>query len=381
MRTNNERRHFKYTINPFFWIIPVCLTGIGILMIVSTTGTSSFTYTGSPFQMGVKQVSWLFIAICTALVVYTIPLEKLYKRSPVFLILSWILAWLPLVPGIGTRIGGARRWIQIPGLHISIQPGEILCLAMALHLSKILSRKNKPPLSMFITTCVLIVLASFPLICQPDFGTTMLLVCVSMGMFIEKKGWKYPLSVGLISIIPAVIFLVSGSEYRLDRIKAYRNPWRDPLDTGYQAIQGLIAFANGGLAGTGLGHGFQKLNYLPAVYTDFIYAAIGEELGLIGTLGVLFLFGMWFVQCHNLYIRTYTDEQESLIWGITLTVLIPLLINVLGVTKWIPLTGMPLPFVSYGGTSLVLMWSKIAILMRTEKEIYITAENNRSEMM
>lgn len=374
-----EQEKGKVQINPFLWLIPIMLTGIGVLMITSTTSTSSFAYTGTPFQMGLKQLQWLLIAIVTALFIYMIPLKFYYKWSGPFLILSWILAWMPLVPGVGTVIGGARRWIHVPGVPVNIQPGEILCLAMAIHLSKLLTRENRTPLRMFLVTMVLVVVGVLPLLAQPDFGTTCLMFIVSMGMFIEKKGWKYPLLIGSALILPVACLLVSGESYRMRRISAFLNPWEDPLNTGYQAIQGLIAFANGGLWGTGLGHGFQKLNYLPAVHTDFIFASIGEELGLIGTAFVLCLFFFWFVQCNIIYARTNNAFQSSLVWGIALTVLLPLSINVLGVTKFIPLTGMPLPFVSYGGTSLVLMWAKVAILMRTEKEIFLGITDIGSE--
>ena len=148
------------------------------------------------------------------------------------------------------------------------------------------------------------------------------------------------------------------------------NPWDDPLDTGFQAIQGLIAFSNGGFWGAGLGHGFQKLNYLPAAYTDFIYAAIGEELGLVGTAGVLFLFAFWLTQTRKIYYRTHSEFKTVLTWGVTLTIVVPLVINVAGVIKFMPLTGMPLPFISYGGTSLLTMWSRIGLILRLEKESY-----------
>jgi cell division protein FtsW len=165
--------------------------------------------------------------------------------------------------------------------------------------------------------------------------------------------------------------LIFFEPYRMRRVSAFLDPWSDPLDKGFQAIQGLIAFSNGGFWGAGLGHGFQKLNYLPAAYTDFIYAAIGEELGLMGTLGVIGLFAFWVSQTKMIYYRVPDGFKTSLTWGVTLTVVIPLVINVAGVTKLIPLTGMPLPFISYGGTSLLTMWSRIGIMLRLEKESYL----------
>ena len=372
MAKREEDQEYKknYRINPFIWVIPLILSGIGILMITSTTSPNSFTLTGTPFQMGIKQAEWLLIALSGMFVVFAIPLRFWYKVSTSLLILSWLMCWLPLIPGIGTHVGGASRWINIPGSSFWIQPGELLCLAITLHLAKLLSRWDKDPGRAFLSTIILVVLAAVPLSLQPDLGTIILIFFVSMGMYVERIGWKWPILAG--GLLGGCIFplLIVLEPYRMDRVAAFLNPWSDPLDKGFQAIQGLIAFSNGGFWGTGLGHGFQKLNYLPAAYTDFIYAAIGEELGLIGTLGVIGLFAFWVSQTKMIYYRVPEGFKTSLTWGVTLTIILPLVINVAGVTKLIPLTGMPLPFLSYGGTSLLTMWSRVGIILRLEKESY-----------
>lgn len=367
----------RYKANPFIWVIPLILSGIGILMITSTTSPTSFLYTGTPFQMGIKQAKWLFIAFTAMFVVYSIPLRFWYKYSAPLLIIMWILAWLPLVPGIGESVGGARRWIRLPGMGVSLQPGELLCLAVALHLAKLLSRDgDRDPSKTFFNTLCLVTISALPLLAQPDLGTTILVFMVGMGMYVERIGWKYPVMAG--GFLGGVIFpiLIFIEPYRMRRVAAFLDPWQDPMNKGFQAIQGLIAFSNGGLWGTGLGHGFQKLNYLPAAYTDFIYAAVGEELGLIGTLCILSLFAFWLMQTRSSYFRTSDPFRSSLIWGISLTILIPLIINVAGVTKMIPLTGMPLPFISYGGTSLLTMWARVGLMLRLEKDSWLEADTN-----
>ncbi len=368
-----ERRK-NYRINPFIWVIPLILSGVGILMITSTTSPNSFTLTGTPFQMGIKQGQWLLIAISFMFVVFMIPLRFWYRMSTPILILTWLMCWMPLIPGVGMNVGGASRWIHVPGSSVSIQPGELLCLAMALHLAKVLSRWDRDPGRAFLSTVTLVVIAAVPLFLQPDLGTTILIFLVSMGMYVERIGWKWPvIAGGMLSatVFPLLIFL---EPYRMRRVTAFIDPWSDPLDKGFQAIQGLIAFANGGFWGAGLGHGFQKLNYLPAAYTDFIYAAIGEELGVMGTLGVIGLFAFWVTQARMIYYRVPDGFKTSLTWGVTLTVVLPLVINVAGVTKMIPLTGMPLPFISYGGTSLLTMWSRVGVMLRLEKESYSGGE-------
>ena len=364
----------KVKINPFMWVIPLILSGIGILMITSTTSPTSFAATGTPFQMGLKQLQWLAIAICSMFLIYAIPLRLWYKITSPLLIGAWFMTWLPIVPGIGMTIGGARRWVQLPGLGVSFQPGELLCLAMALHLAKLLSRNDRSDGKMFISVVILMGLASMPLLCQPDLGTTILIFMISMGMYVERIGWRCPLLYGGSFGVAGIIGLIILEPYRMRRVTAFMNPWADPLNKGFQAIQGLIAFANGGLWGSGLGHGFQKLNYLPAAYTDFIYAAIGEELGLVGTLSILGLFIFWMSQIRRIYYDISNGFKTALTWGVALTILLPLAINVAGVAKLMPLTGMPLPFISYGGTSLVTMWSRVGLLMRLEKESHRTGD-------
>lgn len=354
-------------MNPLLWGIPLVLSSIGILLIVSTTGPNSFNINGSPYQMGLKQLQWLVLGFLAMGIFYNIPLKLWYKISAPLLIFSWFLTWLPKVPVIGVAVGGARRWIHIPGLP-SIQPSELLCLALALHIAKLLSRKNdKSEFSQFLSIFVLFLLCALPVISQPDLGTTMVLFVISMGMFIERKGWTFPIIGGLIAGM-GLVALIMIEPYRMRRVTAFLNPWSDPLNKGYQAIQGLIAFANGGLWGSGLGHGFQKLNYLPAAYTDFIFAAVAEEMGFMGAAFILAIFAFWLAQVAKIYFRCDEGYMASLCWGLVLTILFPLVINVCGVTKLLPLTGMPFPFLSYGGTSLLAMWGRIGIIARIEKE-------------
>ena len=358
----------RFKINPVLWGVPLVLSGIGILLIVSTTGPSSFSINGTPYQVGLKQLLWLCMAIIASVFMYNVPLKIWYRISPYMLICSWIMTWLPKVPGIGMAIGGARRWVHIPGVSVSLQPSELLCLSLALHLAKILSRRTqKADGVQFLEVVGLFLACALPVMMQPDMGTTMVMFVISMGMYVERKGWKFPLC-GL--LIGAVGFygMILLQPYRMRRLAAWLDPWSDPFNNGYQTIQGLIAFANGGFWGSGLGHGFQKLNYLPAAYTDFIYAAISEEMGLIGALVLLMAVAYWLSQVNKVYFRCEEGYMASLTWGLALTVLFPLVINVGGVTKLIPLTGMPFPFLSYGGTSLLMMWSRIGVIMRLEKE-------------
>ena len=356
-------------IDPLLWLIPLMLSGLGILMITSTTSPLSFEMTGTPFAIGLRQLLWLVISIVSMLVAYSLSSANWKKISGVMWFVAFVLVVATIIPGVGTSVGGAKRWLRFGGL--SLQPAELLIFAVAIHLSSMMTREDTVHVDkerVFSKTLMFLSISAMPLFFQPDLGSIILLFSLGMGIYVERFGWKYPLFAGFIGAI-LLGLLVSHKAYRMRRVMAFIDPWRDPLDTGFQAIQGLIAFANGGAWGTGLGHGFQKLQYLPAAYTDFVYAALGEELGLLGTIGVLFLSLFWVLRCRYLYNRTEDDFKATLIWAITLTVVIPLFINVAGVTKTLPLTGMPLPFVSFGGTSLVVMWMRVGILLHLSKQL------------
>lgn len=356
-------------IDPLLWLIPLMLSGLGILMITSTTSPLSFEMTGTPFAIGLRQLLWLVIAIVSMLVAYSLSSSSWKKISGLMWFVAFVLVIATVIPGVGTSVGGAKRWLRFGGL--SLQPAELLIFAVAIHLSSMMTREDIIHVDkerIFLKTLMFLSISAMPLFFQPDLGSIILLFSLGMGIYVERFGWKYPLFAGFFGAI-LLSLLVSHKAYRMRRVMAFIDPWRDPLDTGFQAIQGLIAFANGGAWGTGLGHGFQKLQYLPAAYTDFVYAALGEELGLLGTIGVLFLSLFWVLRCRYLYNRTEDDFKATLIWAITLTVVIPLFINVAGVTKTLPLTGMPLPFVSFGGTSLVVMWMRVGILLHLSKQL------------
>ncbi len=279
--------------------------------------------------------------------------------------MALVLALLTVFTPFGATVGGARRWFRLGSLPI--QTSELLAFTLVIHVAKKITGEGQERSEAF-RRCMGVVLLTLPLVLlQPDMGGTLLLLVLAMGLFVEAWGWLYPLCTGVLSLL-AVAPLILFKGYRMRRILALVDPWSDPLNTGFQVIQGLIAFANGNLWGLAVGHGLQKLQYLPAAHTDFIFAAIGEELGLFGTLFVLFLFFLWIWRAWSVYILFPRGFERSLLWGMVLSIVLPLLINVGGVTKVIPLTGIPLPFVSYGGSALVMAWMRTGIILRLARE-------------
>jgi len=364
IRENEVRRT---GVDPLLWIIPLLLSFFGIMMIFSLTSHTSLEEYGSPFALGLKQLQWLFVGLGGMLFMYMIPLAFWRKYSGVLWLFALVLLILTLIPGIGIKAGGARRWLGFGGLRF--QPIEMLSLAVAVHLSRLLNTSEKRGLSAFFTvTSPVLFISVLPLLFQPNMGGTILIFGLVMAIHVNCRGWGWPILFGGAGF--SVFFMLILKEgYRLRRYIAFLDPWEQPMESGFQVIQGLVAFSNGGLFGVGIGKGLQKLNYLPAAHTDYIFATIGEEFGFIGTFAVLFFFLLWTVRACAAYKDASDPFLSTLVWAVSISVLIPMFINLGGVLKLMPLTGIPLPFISYGGSSLLFMWAKIGLLMRVCREV------------
>lgn len=282
------------------------------------------------------------------------------------------IADLVLIPGIGREVGGARRWFRFG--FVSFQPSELSNLAMIIYIADFVSRKGDtiktffkgfmPP--MFILSLVLLLI-----LIQPDLGT-----CVALGivvftmLFVAGIRLSYLLSV-IVASIPLLYILIFSVAYRRMRILSFLNPWIDPKGSGFQVIQSQIALGSGGIFGLGLGHSKQKLFYLPAAHTDFIFSIVGEELGLLGTIGIIILF-MVFIQQGLKVIKTANNKfGYFLSLGLVLMISLKAIINIGVSCGLLPTKGLPLPFISYGGSSLIFDMISVGILMnivRTEGE-------------
>lgn len=345
---------------PLLWLIPLFLSLFSIIVIVSTTSEEAIRMTGHPYAIGFKQLLWLLTGIFCMAMAYVFPIDLLVKHSGVFWLLALLFVFLPFLPGIGKSAGGAARWIRLGPL--SIQPSEVLSLFMVMHVAKKLFLREEKTIKTFVIVLIIILVSVIPVLLQPDMGTSILLFAIGMGMVIQAQGWLFPLLSSVfafVMLVPLVLF----RPYRLRRILALFDPWKDPLDLGFQTIQGLIAFANGGFSGVGIGRGMQKLNYLPATHTDYILSSIGEEYGLIGTGTIMILYMSFVAFLQTMFYQCSTALHRTLFWGISLSLLLPVLINFAGVLNLLPLTGMPCPFLSYGGSSMITSWVKLGFLL------------------
>jgi cell division protein FtsW len=357
------------TIHPVFkekrLLFPaLILCCIGIVMIYSASSAISMQIHHTLFHYMQRQVIFFGVGLGVLFVAASFP-HRFYK-SFAYLILIAALGLLlaVLIPGLGIKAGGAVRWLDL-GLF-RFQPAEFAKLALILFMGYSLAKKQpmiKDFSVGFMPHALILALFSLLIIFQPDFGTVVVLGAICWGMMFVAGVRIVHLLCPLPLVIPLLYFLVFKVEYRLTRIMTFLNPWEDPYNAGYQITHSLKAFGSGGLFGQGIGLGMQKMLYLPEPHTDFIFSIIGEELGLIGVLTILGLYGVILVRGCAIARNADTLFGSITAAGLTLYLGIQIIINTGVALSVFPTKGLTLPFISYGGTSLVINMAAIGILM------------------
>ena len=344
--------------------IAVILISIGIIMIYS----SSSIYAGEKYGDGLyflkRHLVFLSIGLLFTFFALVIDYRVFRKYSRVILWAALALLALVLIPGLGREVSGARRWFRYK--FISFQPSEFANLAVIIYVSDFICRKAdkiKMLLHGFIPPICVLGLTTLLILLQPDLGTVIALSSVVLLMlYIAGVRGRHILTLILCSL-PALYFLIFSVPYRRARVLAFLNPWLDPKGSGFQIIQSQVAIGSGGFFGRGLGHSQQKLFYLPAAHTDFIFSIIGEELGLLGTLGVIALFMMFIKQGLKIIKNAQDQFGYFLALGLILMISLKAIINI-GVSCGVfPTKGLPLPFISYGGSSLIFDMVSLGLLI------------------
>ncbi len=344
--------------------VSIILICVGIVMIYSASSIYALERYKDGFFFLKRHISFLAIGTVLTFLVMLVDYRKFKKWSKPLLIISLLLLVLVLIPGLGREVAGARRWFRYK--FISFQPSEFANLALIIYIADFISRKSGALKSFtkgFLPPMIILGATSLLILMQPDLGTTVALgAVVFIMLFVARVRLTYLLSLVLISL-PALYFLIFSVPYRRARILAFLSPWSDPHGSGFQIIQSQISLGSGGLFGVGLGHSKQKLFYLPAAHTDFIFSIIGEELGLIGTVGVIILF-MIFIQQGLKIVKNAPDKfSYFLALGLILMISLKAIINI-GVSCGIlPTKGLPLPFISYGGSSFIFDMVSVGILI------------------
>lgn len=319
----------------------------------------------SPFLFLKKQLFTVLLGIISMFIAIKIPLKTLKKIAIPLLIFSFLLLLLVFTP-LGVEGNGARRWIRI--WPSTFQPSEFVKLSMVIFLSWYMSMPfyKKDKIIFFFIPVTVMGVIQLVFIKQPDFGALMSLGIITLSMlYISGMRLRYIFSLMIIAI-PVIVKLAS-EPYRLKRIMAFIDPWKDAQGSGFQLVQSFIALGSGGLRGVGLGNGKQKLSFLPEVHTDFIFAHIGEELGFITAVIVVFLFSFLFLRGLIISKRQKEPFNYYLSFGLSIMIAIQAIINFSVVTGMVPTKGLPLPFISYGGSSLLISMTAAGILLNLSK--------------
>jgi cell division protein FtsW len=348
----------------------LALLAVGVVMVYSSSSVVALMSYGDPSYFMKRQIAWAVLGLLAMMITMRIDHERLGDKRVIGLLLVFTLVLLVavLVPGIGRTINGARRWLRFGPL--SFQPAELMKFTLVVYLSGYLSAKGDRVrdfshglLPGLLMACLFLGLT----LVQPDLGTVVAMGLVMLAMFYAGGARLSHLTGLLLAAAPLGYAAVAGKAYRMRRIFAFLDPWADPQGAGHQIVQSFLAFGSGGVFGRGLGQGRQKLLFLPERHSDFIFAVIGEELGIIGALVVLLLFGIVLWR-GTAIARSTRGLSRMLALGFTLLISLQALFNMAVVTGIMPTKGIALPLVSYGGSALVVTLASVGVLLNISKK-------------
>jgi cell division protein FtsW len=357
----------KLKSDKLLFIATLLLVCTGVVMVYSASAVMAMERFQSPYLFLVKQLAWAMMGLALLPIVMRIDYRN--YRQPLVIWTALVVAGLALVAVLfGPRVNGATRWLGVGPL--GVQPSELAKIAVIIFMAALLERRMERiddvgysllPIAVVLGAVVGLVLA------EPDLGTAVCIVMIAAVM-VFTAGISYRYVIGLLlAALPAAYFLIMTSDYRRRRVMAFLDPWADPLGDGWQMIQSMIAIGTGGMFGRGLMGGVQKLFYLPEPHNDFIYSVIGEELGLVGTSLILLCFAVITWRGLRTAVRAPDRFGAFLAIGLTTMVTFQALFNISVVLGMLPPKGIPLPFVSAGGSSLLINLVGIGILLNVSQ--------------
>ncbi len=350
-------------------ITVILLMAISLLMIYSASFVWATYKFNNQFKYVINQLIFSIIGLIALFIISKLDTNIYYKHANKILITSIMLLILVLIPGIGVIRNGSRSWFQVGSF--AIQPSEFSKLALIIFTSKYLSKSNKflKDYKKGVFPILLILLLIFGLIMlEPDFGSGMIIILTIIAiLFVAGVDMKFFLGLFILGVI-GIVGLIIIAPYRMDRITSFLNPWSDPLGTGFQIIQSLYAIGPGGLFGVGYLNSRQKAFYLPEPQTDFIFSIIAEEFGIVGTLIIIFLFANLLIRGIKIALHEENLFKKYLAFGLIFQLIVQVIMNLSVVIGLIPVTGVTLPFMSYGGSSLLTSLIGIGILLNISKK-------------
>ncbi len=349
------------------------LLGLGIVMVASTSMGISESKFGEPFHYLSRQLLFVVVGVFFAIAVFKLPLQLWQHIGFVLLLISVALLIAVLIPDVGKTVNGSSRWL--PMGPFNFQVSEFVKLVVPIYMAGYLVRhaeEVRGSFSGFLKPMAILSVFGVLLLLEPDFGATVIILTTALGMLFLSGVRFGQFFLLLVLIAAAMAMLAIFSPYRWERLTTFLNPWADPFDSGFQLTQALIAFGQGEWFGVGLGGGVQKLFYLPEAHTDFLYATLAEELGLMGSLLVILLFGFIVWRAFDIGQRALRIKkvfEAHLAHGLGLWFGLQAFVN-LGVNMgMLPTKGLTLPLMSYGGSSLIVTCIAAALLLRIDYEV------------
>jgi cell division protein FtsW len=362
----NHRTFFgqsvQYDITLLFPVL--FLVGVGIVMVYSASSALALKKFGTSYYFLKKQSIFALLGIVVLVVSCHIPYRVYRSLAYPLLFLAILFLTVILISGFGYSAGGAKRWFRFAGF--TFQPSEFARFALVIYLAYSMNRKMdriKEFSVGFLPHVLVLCLFTVLIMLQPDFGSVVIFGAITWIMlFVGGVRILYLLG-SMVLALPAVYYMMTGADYRIQRIMSFMNPWQYSGDKGYQVVHSLLAFGTGGIWGAGIGKGYQKLFYLPEPHTDFIFSVIGEELGLVGVLIILGLYSVILWKGISIA-RNSPDAFGSFVAaGLTTAMGLQIFINMGVALGLLPTKGLTLPFLSYGGTSLLMNMASIGVLM------------------
>ena len=350
------------------------LVALGLVMVFSASSATAYAFHHDTAYFLKRQLIWLVVALICAAVAYRLDYRVLRKLDSVILVLAILGLIAVLIPHVGIVSGGARRWIGAGGL--AFEPSEFAKLALIVYLAAAISRRHERIRSLVKGLWPLLIvtfaLAGLVLV-EPDMGTATLVVFTAFAiMFIAGARIPHLIAV-VLATAPFIAVQILSSPYKRARILAFLDPWKDPQNTGFHIVQSLLALGSGSVFGVGLGLSRQKFFYLPEQYTDFIFAIVGEELGLLGALFVIALFLCFAYRATRIALAAPDSFGFFLAAGCTALIVIQAFVNIGVTTSSWPVTGVPLPFISFGGSSLIVSLVAVALILNVGRSRRVAA--------
>lgn len=346
-------------------LISLLLVGAGLVMVLSSSQALAYLDHRFALYYFEKQALFAVVGFAAMAGLRYFDYQRLRRWAPVLAVATALLMVLVLVPGLGIRANGARRWFNLGPLG-SFQPSEVGKLAFALFMARWVDKRGDRLKSFtdgFLPFVVLLFAALGLLMLEKDLGSALVIGAIFCSIFFAAGGRKRYLALLLVFLVAAFVAFTLLESYRAQRLSVFLDPFKDPLGAGFQSRQAILALGSGGLTGVGLGHSVQKYLWLPEAHTDFIFAIVGEETGLIGTTAVLVGFVAFAMRGYRTAMRASGRFGVALAAGVTSWITFQALLNMGTVTDTVPITGVTLPFISYGGTSLAISMAAVGVLL------------------